>query len=164
MPLDLENVMKQSDKRGGSVGRPVVARAMVAAGYVASTNDAFGLWLGTGCPAFVPRTGAPVAEVITIVHAAGGLASLAHPGRTRIDDRIAEFAAAGLDALEVYHSDHDATSVDTYRRLALDLGLLMTGGSDFHGEPAHGVNPGDARLPEDEWHRLRDARARHARS
>ena len=73
------------------------------------------------------------------IHHAGGLASLAHPGRTAIDARIPALRDAGLDALEVYHSDHDAAASDRYRRLADDLGLLMTGGSDYHGDPAHGV-------------------------
>ena len=86
-----------------------------------------------GGPAYVPRRGAAPEEVVAIVHAAGGLASLAHPGVTKRDDRIVPLVAAGLDALEVRHSDHDAATEQRYRDLARELGLLVTGGSDFHG-------------------------------
>ena len=117
---------------------------------------------GHGGPAFVSRPGSPPEVVIGIIHRAGGVASLAHPGRTRIDSRIEALTAAGLDALEVYHSDHDRVAVDHYHRMASGLGLLMTGGSDFHGEPAHGIEPGASTLPLEEWQRLSAARHRHA--
>jgi len=68
----------------------------------------------------------------------------------------------GLDALEVYHSDHDEAAIERYRQMASDLGLLMTGGSDFHGDPMHGIEPGASTLPPDEWARLSAARRRHA--
>jgi predicted metal-dependent phosphoesterase TrpH len=100
--------------------------------------------------------------VIEAIHAAGGLASLAHPGRTTIDARIPALTLAGLDAIEVYHSDHDDADVERYRVMASELGLLSTGGSDFHGDPAHGVTLGAASLPRDEWLRLDAARHRHA--
>jgi 3',5'-nucleoside bisphosphate phosphatase len=164
MPLDLATLLAGEGPAGRSVGRPVVARALVAHGYVASVTEAFERWLGTGCPAFVPRAGAPVAQVIDTIHRAGGLASLAHPGRTRLDERLEEFCASGLDALEVFHSDHDADAVVWYRQRARELGLLMSGGSDFHGDPERVVAPGAATLPSDEWARLRDARHRHARA
>ena len=91
-----------------------------------------------------------------------GLVSLAHPGRTRIDRRIPELAAAGLDALEVYHPDHDELAVDRYRHLASQHGLHVTGGSDFHGDPAYGLEPGAATLPQADWDSLFAARDRHA--
>jgi predicted metal-dependent phosphoesterase TrpH len=69
---------------------------------------------------------------------------------------------AGLDALEAYHSDHDAAAADRYRRMADDLGLLTTGGSDYHGDPVHGVSIGSSPLPSDCWQRLHEARHRHA--
>jgi predicted metal-dependent phosphoesterase TrpH len=139
---------------GSSVGRPQVARALVAAGHAVDTNDAFERWLGRGKPGFVPRAGASSEEVIAIVHDAGGLASLAHPGITNVDARIPKLRDAGLDALEAYHSDHDADMRDRYLRLARDLGLLVTGGSDYHGDPAHGVAPGTVALPAHEFERL----------
>jgi hypothetical protein len=101
--------------------------------------------------------------VIAILHRAGGIASLAHPGRTLIDARIEGLRDAGLDAIEVYHPDHDSAAVDRYLRMSATLGLLVTGGSDFHGDPAHGLEPGGAPLPHEHWQRLSARRARHAR-
>jgi predicted metal-dependent phosphoesterase TrpH len=135
---------------------------MVAAGYVASTREAFDRWLGRDQPAFVPRSGPSPEAVIATIHRAGGLASLAHPGRTLIDARIPALRDAGLDALEAYHSDHDAAAADRYRRMADGLGLLITGGSDYHGDPSHGVSIGGSTLPPEAWQRLHAARHRHA--
>ena len=140
-----------------SVGRPHVARAMVAAGHVKDMHQAFDRWLGTNRPAFVPRTGPTPAEAVAIVHAAAGVASMAHPGRTQLDEQIAPLREAGLDAIEVYHSDHDAAAVAKYSALARQLGLLVTGGSDFH-DPASALRPGVVTLPDEDWQRLRAAR------
>jgi 3',5'-nucleoside bisphosphate phosphatase len=160
MPIDIAPLLAQAQQQGGrSVGRPQIARAMIAAGYVADAREAFEQWLATERPAFVPRPGAPPGDVIDIVHAAGGLASLAHPGQTNVDARIAAYADAGLDAIEVYHPDHDRSDVDRYRDVAQRLKLLVTGGSDFHGDPDHGGEPGAVALPMDDWIRLRDAAA-----
>jgi predicted metal-dependent phosphoesterase TrpH len=101
--------------------------------------------------------------VCDLIHHAGGLASLAHPGRTRIDSSIKTLADAGLDAIEVFHSDHDGATVQRYHALASGLGLLMTGGSDFHGDPSRGIEPGASTLPPVEWQRLNAARRRHVR-
>jgi predicted metal-dependent phosphoesterase TrpH len=163
VPIDLQALLDEAQKNvGRSIGRPQVARALQRAGHVADSKEAFDRFLGAGGPAFVSRPGSPPEVVVGIIHGAGGLASLAHPGRTRLDARIEALALAGLDALEVYHSDHDAVAVRHYRRMAQELGLLMTGGSDFHGDPAHGIEPGVATLPAEEWQRLNAARHRHA--
>ena len=162
MPVDLEAVFAEARKRTGrSIGRPVIAQAMIAAGHVADVREAFDKWLGRGLPAFVPRVGPTPEEVIRVVHLAGGLVSLAHPGRTRIDSRIAALRDAALDAIEIYHSDHDAAAVERYRTMAADLGLLATGGSDFHGYPGHSIEPATATLPHDDWLRL-DVAGRNA--
>jgi predicted metal-dependent phosphoesterase TrpH len=158
MPIDMLPVLAQARESGGrSIGRPQIARAMVAAGHVADTREAFDRWLATGRPAFVPRAGAPPEEVMTIVRGAGGLTSLAHPGQTAIDARISAYCVAGLDAIEVYHPDHDAASTERYRQLASRLMVLITGGSDFHGDPSHGLDPGSVTLPDDAWLRFRAA-------
>jgi len=162
VPIDLQDLLDEAERQPGrSIGRPQVARALQRAGHVADTREAFDRFLANDGPAFVSRPGSSPEEVIGIIHRARGLASLAHPGRTRIDSRIAALAAAGLDGLEVYHSDHDEAAVTRYHRVASELGLLMTGGSDFHGEPAHGLEPGAATLPLNEWQRLNAARHRH---
>jgi 3',5'-nucleoside bisphosphate phosphatase len=164
LPVDIAALLDEARlENGRSIGRPKVARAMVRAGYVADTREAFDNWLGRGCPAFVERDGAPPEEVIEIVHRAGGLTSLAHPGRTGVDARIAALKEAGLDALEVFHSDHTADDIARYAATARTLDLLITGGSDFHGDPAHGVEPGRTSVPRNEWDRLYAARDRHVR-
>lgn len=117
-----------------AIGRPVVARALVAAGHVASISEAFDKYLTPGQPAFVPRTGAPVPEVVAMIARAGGIASLAHPGQTKRDDAIGRWVDAGLPAIEVWHSHHDDAAVARYTAIAARHGLLMTGGSDFHGD------------------------------
>lgn len=163
MPVDLSEALAAAGQRSGrAIGRPQVARAMVAAGHVADTREAFDKWLARDQPAFVPRSGPSPAAVIETIHSAGGLASLAHPGRTLIDHRIPALRDAGLDALEAYHSDHDAASADRYHRIADALGLLLTGGSDYHGDPMHGVSIGSSTLPSECWQRLHAARHRHA--
>jgi 3',5'-nucleoside bisphosphate phosphatase len=160
MPIDIGPVLRHAQEpRGRSVGRPQIARAMVAAGYVADTREAFDRWLATGRPAFVPRSGAPPGEVIDIVHTAGGLASLAHPGQTDVDSFISAYVESGLDAIELYHPDHDANAVARYRNIASRLNLLATGGSDFHGDADHGSEPGAVALPVEDWIQLRDAAA-----
>jgi len=162
MPIDVTPLVAQAAQEGGrSIGRPQIARAMIAAGYVADSREAFDRWLATGRPAFVPRGGPSPEHVMAIVHAAGGLVSLAHPGQTAVDPRIGDYVRAGLDALEVYHPDHDQASTAKYREVASRLKLLATGGSDFHGDPSHGWEPGAVTLPADAWRRLRDA-APHA--
>ena len=159
LPVDVQPVLEEAQRQSSkSIGRPRLARAMIDAGYVATTQEAFDKWLGRGCPAFIERPGASPEEVIGIVHRAGGLVSLAHPGRTLIDDRIAALRSAGLDAIEVYHSDHDASAVTAYLAMARQLDFMVTGGSDFHGDPAHGIAPGASVLPESEWTRLVGAR------
>jgi predicted metal-dependent phosphoesterase TrpH len=133
----------------------------VAAGFVKTVQAAFDLWLAEGRPAFIERVGPSPAAVAAVVHAAGGLLSLAHPGRTRVDEEIPAMVAAGLDALEVFHSDHDAALVSRYLAMATELGLLMTGGTDFHADPASPLTVGTVTLPQHEWERLRGARDRH---
>jgi len=159
VPIDVEPLVRQARRESGrSIGRPQVARAMVDAGHVADTNEAFDRWLGRGCPGYLPSAGLAVETVIEIIHQAGGIASLAHPGQLRLEARIPSLAEAGLDAVEAFHPDHDASLVNQYIQIARELDLLLTGGSDFHGDPAHGLAPGSVTLPAPEFARLRDAR------
>ncbi len=139
--------------------------AMVEAGIAATTDDAFERWLGRGRPGFVPRIGAAPDEVIARLHAAGGFVSLAHPGLTRVDAAIPGFVEAGLDALEAYHSRHDAETTARYVQLARSMDLLVTGGSDFHGDPSHGpLAPGTVTLPADEFARVQARRRATSRA
>ena len=141
--------------RGQSVGRPQIAAALVQAGHVRTPDEAFERYLAFGGAAYVPRAGAAPADVVSLVHDAGGIASLAHPGVTVLDHLIAPLAAAGLDAIEAGHSDHDAATEARYRALAADLGLLVTGGSDFHGERGHRTSRlGVVSLPAEDFEKL----------
>jgi predicted metal-dependent phosphoesterase TrpH len=168
--LDADAILAPAiDDPQKSVGRPWIARALVAAGHAADTNDAFGRWLQRGKPAFVPRAGAPPAEVVSRIHAAGGVASLAHPALVGRDEWIAELKSAGLDAVEAYHSKHDEADTARYLSMAQTLGLAVTGGSDFHADEAHGpLSPGSVVLPRDCFERLealaRDQRERRPTS
>jgi 3',5'-nucleoside bisphosphate phosphatase len=139
-----------------AAGRPWIARALVAGGHVRTVNEAFDKWLSRGRPGFVPRVGPAPEEVFARVHEAGGLVSLAHPVLVEHDEWIPGFARAGLDALEAYHSDHDSADTARYLRFARDLDLLVTGGSDYHGDSDHGGRgPGSVSLPRAHFERLR---------
>ena len=137
-PVDCADLLDTAAREPGrSIGRPQIANALVAAGFAEDRDDAFDRLLGDDCPAYVPRRGATPGDVIDIVGGAGGLVSLAHPGLLRQDAIIPRLAAAGLAAIEVCHSDHDAADERRYRDMAASLGLAVTGGSDFHGDGAH---------------------------
>ncbi|HEX7281700.1 MAG TPA: PHP domain-containing protein [Vicinamibacterales bacterium] len=135
MVIDVESVLLAAAARpGSSVGRPQVARELVRAGYVKSVQEAFDKWLATGRPAFISRTGPSPAVIVDAIHEAGGIASMAHPGVTRRDELIGPLAEHGLDAIEVYHSDHSPEDQQHYQRIARRRNLLVSGGSDFHGD------------------------------
>jgi predicted metal-dependent phosphoesterase TrpH len=131
MPIDVDRIIAETPE-GRAVGRPQVAQALVRAGYVRTINEAFDRWIGEGCPAFVPRSGPPPEAAIRMIHEAGGLASIAHPGCLGRDEIVERLTIRGLDALEVYHPDHDDAATARYLDLRTRLQLLATGGSDYH--------------------------------
>lgn len=156
IPLDVEAILRPAieDPRK-SAGRPWIARALVAGGHVANTNEAFDRWLAEGRPAFVPRAGAAPSEVISRVHDARGICSLAHPALLDHDDWIGGLVSDGLDAIEVYHSEHDSAATSRYLAMAASLGVAVSGGSDFHGDPTHGpAEPGAVCLPREAYDTL----------
>ncbi|MBX3305141.1 MAG: PHP domain-containing protein [Nitrospira sp.] len=121
-----------------SVGRPHIARALMDKQVVSSAKEAFDRFLADGKPAYVPRDLPNPAEAIQWIKAAGGLAVLAHPTWVKLADRslielLRDLKSAGLDGVEVYYSTHAARQTREYLSLAQQLGLLVTGGSDFHG-------------------------------
>lgn len=134
-PIEIRPLLDDALARPGTaVGRPGLARLLVEAGHATSAQDAFDRLLGEGQPAYVPRTGVSLEAVAEIIHHAGGVASLAHPGVTRRDDRLDAWMRGGLDALEAYHSDHSAADEARYLAAAAAAGLAVSGGSDFHGD------------------------------
>jgi 3',5'-nucleoside bisphosphate phosphatase len=121
-----------------SVGRPHIARALMDKRVVASAKEAFDRFLAEGKPAYVPRELPSPAEAICWIKAARGLAVLAHPTWVKVAeqslvDLVRQLKADGLDGVEVYYSTHAARQTREYLSLAQQLGLLVTGGSDFHG-------------------------------
>jgi predicted metal-dependent phosphoesterase TrpH len=134
-PIDVAPLLDSAAGRGGkALARPQIARALVAAGHASSVGDAFDRYLGEDGPAYVPHCGASPADVVELVSAAGGIVSLAHPGTLRKDHLIPRLVEAGLDAIEAYHSSHDAATEAHYLALARRYGTAVTGGSDFHGD------------------------------
>jgi hypothetical protein len=138
----------------GAFGRPHVARALVASGAVASTEEAFRTYLGEGAPAYVPKAKWSLDEAILAVRRAGGLAVLAHPVWYRDPAGLLRKGRdLGLDGVEVYHPDH-AGREEELLRSAGALGLLVTAGSDFHAEADGGRSLGACRLEERLWERV----------
>lgn len=151
--------------RASSLGRPHVADALVARGYVRNRGEAFDNWLAEGGPAFVPKYAPSTAEAIALVRRAGGVAVLAHPWgrssrRVLTPSALEELAGAGLAGLEVDHDDHDQADRDELRALAAHLGLIVTGSSDHHGTGKIGHELGRYTTDPEQYERLLDLAGR----
>jgi predicted metal-dependent phosphoesterase TrpH len=130
--LALEEVLAEA--RGGTVGRPHVARALLRIGLVHTVQEAFDRYLGWGRPAFVEKRLPSFAKVADLVHAAGGVVSAAHLKDRGTRASLAAFKSQGLDAVETRHPVHDPDQRARLTELAGQLGLLRSGGSDWHGD------------------------------
>lgn len=138
----------------GALGRPHVARALVAQGVVAGVEEAFRLYLGEGAPAFVPKARWGLEEAVAAVRRAGGLAILAHPAWYHdVPALLRNGRDLGLDGVEVFHPDNEGRE-EALLAEAGNLGLLVSGGSDFHSPADGGRTLGARRLPEPLWERL----------
>ena len=141
LPLPLDEILSDA---GASIGRPHLARAMVKAGYVSGTQEAFEKYLGRGCPAYVPRESLPASKAVRLLRDRGAVPVLAHPGlikwpMERLLPLISAWQDAGLMGIEVYHPANRGNYA-YWDRLARERKLLVTGGSDFHdGTPRHGL-------------------------
>lgn len=129
--IGLDDVLTEA--AGGAVGRPHVARALVNSGWATDLRDAFDRYLGNGRPAYVPKERLAMSEAIAMIHAAGGLAILAHPGQSGTRKRIESLAAQGLDGVEVRHPSHSSEDAARLGALVDHFGLVPSGGSDWHG-------------------------------
>ena len=150
MPLDLEEIRAVVGE--GAFGRPHIARAMVAKGYVKTLDEAFDRFLTRGKPAYVPKPKWTLEEAIAAIRKAGGLSVVAHPIWYRDPERVVALGvAAGLDGLEVIHSDQDGQKENAFALLAARSGLLKSAGSDYHGPPEGRKRVGACRLDEESW-------------
>lgn len=139
--IDLEAI--RAEVGDGVWGRPHLARALIRAGYAADNDDAFDRFLGREHPWYVPYEKWKAAEVVAAIRAAGGVSSLAHAVWYKDGETlIRALAGAGLDALEVFHPDHDEAFEARLSALAGELRLAKTAGSDFHGTPEGRKRPG----------------------
>ncbi len=152
--ITFEDVLSQAGM--GAVGRPHVARALVADGWAVDVRDAFDRYLGAGRPAYVAKEQLGMPAAIAMIHAAGGLAILAHPGAAGTRERLTSLAALGLDGVEVKHPSHSSADVNRMRTLCEQLGLVVSGGSDWHGAAEGPRTIGMMQVPE-EWLARQDA-------
>lgn len=135
-PVEMRRVRELAQ---GAIARPHVARALLEAGHVASVSDAFDRYLKPGKPAYVPKEDVKVSEAVRVIMQAGGVAVLAHPmelkmGETQLTSLVGEWKAQGLAGVEAIHPSAQSNHAAFLTRMARREGLLVTGGSDFHGE------------------------------
>ncbi|MDW8308616.1 MAG: PHP domain-containing protein [Verrucomicrobiales bacterium] len=161
VPLQAETVFALA--QCNSPGRPHVARSLVERGHCSTLDEAFERFLKRDRPAWVPKTRISAREAIALIHQAGGLAVLAHPVLNHADHLIPVLAAEGLDGLECFHTKHSEEATQRYLAMATQHGLLITGGSDCHGDSKGRPLIGSIKLPYAYVEALQTARRRRAR-
>lgn len=159
IPLQAEAVFAIANCR--SPGRPHVARALVQAGFCGSLDEAFERFLKVNRPAWVPKCKMSARDAIALIHQAGGVAVMAHPGLNRTDGIIPEMVEAGLDGLECFHSKHSPSASNHYLQMAEKLQLLVTGGSDCHGMNKGKPLIGSVKLPYQRVEKLKEHALAH---
>ena len=161
IPVTFEAVLAAAGP--GAVGRPHVARAVVDGGWALDSREVFDRFIGQGKPANVPKQRLELRDAIDLVHNAGGLAVVAHPGPDFTRTRVERAVALGLDGLEVWHPSHSADEIRRLRALVEHFRLVASGGSDWHGAAEGprviGVMKVPATVLEQQEARLRDRRS-----
>ncbi len=155
IPITMEAVLREAGD--GAVGRPHVARAMLAGGWVREFREAFDKWIGFGRPAYMAKDRFDVADAIALVHRAGGIAVWAHPGEHATQPRIRKLMEVGLDGVEVLHPSHPPYLVQRLFDHVSQLGVLPSGGSDWHGTTDGPRKLGGQHVPK-AWLAMQDAR------
>ncbi|UCF93786.1 MAG: PHP domain-containing protein, partial [Desulfobacterales bacterium] len=160
--LALDEVRKEAGR--GQLGRPHIASVLVKKGFVQSVDEAFDTLLGNGQPAYVDKFRIDCDRAIEIIRRAGGIPVLAHPGLLniaddqRFEDLISRLKAMGMMGIEVFYPEHSSCQIRKYAELAERYGLLMTGGTDFHGslnpEIEMGTGKGDLHIPYELYEKL----------
>jgi hypothetical protein len=159
-PLEFSDVKKFAS--GVSLGRPHVARALMEKGYVDSINQAFtDEFIGGGGRAYVEKKKVLPVEAITVILKAGGVPVIAHPhlinhGKALDKKEIERLKDVGLKGVEVYQTKHDKKTTEKYKKIAKELDLLITGGSDYHGDNSPGILPGDKGISRKEFIELQN--------
>jgi len=157
VPLSADAVFALANCR--APGRPHVARALVAAGLCQSLDEAFERFLKKNRPAWVPKFKMSGEKALELIHQAGGVAVLAHPGLNRTDEVIPGMVEAGMDGIECFHTKHSTATTERYLELADRFHLLVTGGSDCHGMNKGKPLIGTMKVP---YHYVEKLRARAA--
>jgi predicted metal-dependent phosphoesterase TrpH len=155
VPLEADAVLALANCR--APGRPHVARALVKAGLCGNLDEAFERFLKKHRPAWVPKMKMSATDAIALIHEAGGLAVMAHPGLNKCDEVIPELVKAGLDGIECYHTKHNKNLAAHYLNIARQYGLLVTGGSDCHGLSKGKPLIGGIKLPIHYVHKMQKA-------
>ena len=158
IPLRAETVFEIANCR--SPGRPHVGRALIREGFCKSMEEAFERFLKKGKPAWVPKFKISAFDAIELIHGAGGLAVMAHPGLNRTDSIIPTLVEAGMDGIECFHSKHSSKTSEHYLEIAAKHHLLVTGGSDCHGLSKGKPLIGSVKLPEIYFNALKEAASR----
>jgi hypothetical protein len=156
IPLQAESVFKLANCK--SPGRPHVARALVKEKLIGNLDEAFERYLKKGRPAWIPKTKMSALESVELIHQAGGLAVMAHPGLNRSDEIIPALVAAGLDGIECFHTKHSTAMAERYLGIADKYHLLVTGGSDCHGFSKVKPLIGTVKLPYDHVEKMKAAK------
>ncbi|BAH44994.1 conserved hypothetical protein [Brevibacillus brevis NBRC 100599] len=141
--ISLEKVYRRKQGTDKNIGRPHIAEELMELGVVSTIAEAFDKYLGKGGAAYVNPPRITPQEAITMIKEAGGVAVLAHPGLYDDDELVQELIVFGLDGIEVNHPDNDEVQKMRYSKWAAQYGMVVTGGSDFHGwrgeEPFHAM-------------------------
>jgi predicted metal-dependent phosphoesterase TrpH len=119
---------------GAAIGRPHIAAAMLKEELVFSFREAFDKYIGYDSPAYVEKLKMSPKEIFDLIKRAGGVSVLAHPGVTRVDERIPEFIRDGLQGIETIHTEHPDAAIRHYLKICKKNNLAFTGGSDFHSD------------------------------
>ena len=160
IPLKSETVFRLANCR--APGRPHVARALVQEGFCHSLDEAFERFLKKGKPAWAPKFKMSAAEATELIHQAGGVAVLAHPGLSRADETIPALIRAGIDGLECFHTKHSTAVTEHYLELCEQHNLAVTGGSDCHGMSKGKPLIGTLKVPYEYVQWLRERKDRRA--
>ncbi|HIJ64464.1 MAG TPA: PHP domain-containing protein [Candidatus Hydrogenedentes bacterium] len=161
VPVDFEKVRART--ADGIIGRLHIAQEIEAIGFAKTVQGAFDRYIGVGRPAYVPKLRIPCEDAIALVHQADGLAVLGHPGLGGVKARLSTLLCLPFDGVEVYHSKHTPGETQAFAQVAAERGLLVSGGSDCHGNAKkQKAEMGTVRVPYECFQRIKEALGKDA--